>query len=157
MSFGKVLIPLFPGADFYLDLGYAAETEEMWRMAERAGRETVLMNSLAGDRIQQAAAHHWLAQIAEAAGDTSLAAAESEDASTVLKKSGTDSRAAAITLEIERAALEVRQGKFGLAATRLDAIQPSLTGFSKQYVHHAVPGDAGRTPHSPWQAGAGQS
>ena len=142
--------PPLSGANFYLDLGYAAETKEMYRMAERAGRETVLMNSLAGDRIQQAAAHHWLAQVAEAAGESSLAAAESADASTVLEKSGTDFRAAAITLEIERAALEVRQGKFALAATRLDAIEPSLAGFSKQYSTMLYLEAAGCTPHLPW-------
>ena len=126
--------PPVPSADFYVDLGYAAETEGMWRTAERVGRETVLMDSLGGDRMRQAAAHHWLAEIAEAGGNTSLADAEYESAGALLKSSGTDSRTAAITFEIERAALEVRQGRFGLAATRLDKIQPSLTGFSKQYV-----------------------
>jgi CHAT domain-containing protein/tetratricopeptide (TPR) repeat protein len=130
------------GADFYADLGLAAETEEMWRTAERAGRETILTNSLGGDRLREAVAHHRLAQIGEAAGDTSLADAEYESAGAAFKSSGTESRAATITLEIERAALEVREGRFGLAATRLGAIHDRLTDsqaklsftrFSKQY------------------------
>ena len=126
--------PPVAGADFLVDLGFAAETEEMWRTAERIGRETVLMDALAGDRLRLAAAHHWLAQTAEAGGNASLADSEYESASALLNRSGADSSTASVTLEIERAALEVRQGKFDLAAARLDKIHPSVGGLSKQYV-----------------------
>jgi CHAT domain-containing protein len=132
-TFWRAPYPPASGANFYLDLGFAAETEGMWHTAERAGRETILMHSLDDDRIHQAAAHHWLAQIAEAAGDASLADAEYQSASTVLKSSGIDPRSATVTLEIERAALEVRQGKFGLASARLNEIQPFMGAISKQY------------------------
>jgi CHAT domain-containing protein len=132
-TFWTVPYPASSGANFYLDLGFAAETEGMWQTAEMAGRETILMHSQEEDRNYQAAAHHWLAQIAEAAGDASLADAEYQSAATVLKSSAVDTRSATDTLEIERAALEVRQGKFAMASARLDAIQPSLGVFSKQY------------------------
>jgi CHAT domain-containing protein/cytochrome c-type biogenesis protein CcmH/NrfG len=125
--------PPSAAADFYGDLGSAAETEKMWWTAERAGHESILMASLGHDRIQEAAAHHSLAQVAEAEGNDALADAEYQRATAVLASSGTDIRAASATLEIERAALEVRQGKFASEATRLDAIQPSLAGFSKEY------------------------
>ena len=129
-AFWQAPYPPVSGANFYADLGFAAETEGMWRIAERAGRETILMDSLDGDRMNQAAAHHWLAQVAEAAKDTPLADAEYQSAAAVLKSSG--AHAATITLAIERAALEVRQGNFDLAATRLNEIQPSAAALSKQ-------------------------
>lgn len=132
-TFWQAPYPPVSGANFYADLGFAAETEAMWHIAERAGRETILMDSLDGDPVHLAAAHHWLAQVAEAAGDAALADTEYERAAEVLQSADTDSGAAKTTLEIERIALEVRQGKFSLAATRLNAIQPSLNAFSKQY------------------------
>jgi CHAT domain-containing protein/cytochrome c-type biogenesis protein CcmH/NrfG len=119
-------------ANFYADLGFAAETEAMWHTAERVGDETILMESLDGDVVYLAAAHHWLAEVAESAGDTSLADREYERGAAVLQ-AATSSEAAKTTLEIERTAFEVRQGKFDLAASRLNAMQSSLKGFSKQY------------------------
>ncbi|MGC2400926.1 MAG: CHAT domain-containing protein [Acidobacteriaceae bacterium] len=124
--------PPLSAANFYADLGFAAETEAMWHMAERVGDETVLMDTLDGDVVYLAAAHHWLAEVAESAGDTPLADREYEQAAAVLQ-TATSSDAAKTTLEIERTALEVRQGKFDLAASRLNAMQSSLNGFSKQY------------------------
>jgi CHAT domain-containing protein len=125
--------PPVHGADFYTDLGFAAETEGMWHMAERVGDEELRMSLLEGDAVYVAAAHHWLAQVAEAAGDGSLAETEYERAAVGLPGAGMNSEAARTTLEIERSALEVRQGKFDLAAARLHAIRPSFEALHKQY------------------------
>ena len=132
-TFWQAPYPPVSAANFYTDLGFAAETEELWHVGERVGQESVLMNTLDGDRVHLAAAHHWLAQVEEAAGDSSLADREYERAAAEFRSGARDSSAAKATLEIERVALEVRQGKFALAATRLDAMKPSLSGFSKEY------------------------
>ena len=132
-AFWQAPYPASSAAYFYTDLGFAAENAEMWHTAQRVGRESVLMYSLGPDQIRLAAAHHWLAQIAEVEGEGSLADTEYQNASAALANSGTESQAAKVTLEIERAALEVKQGKFRLAAERLERIKPGFKSFSKEY------------------------
>ena len=91
----------------------------MWNFAEVAGQESVLLHKQAGDRTAEAAAHDVLAQAAEGAGDVRLAEEQYQQAHLILDHSQTADPAALLTLEIERAAVEVRQNKNGFSRSSL--------------------------------------
>jgi CHAT domain-containing protein/tetratricopeptide (TPR) repeat protein len=150
--------------DFYSDLGFAGATLEMWHFAEAAGRETLLMASRTGDHAFEATAHHWLAQVAEMAGDVSEADAEFHRAGKAFEALGSNqsSHSAEITTEVERASLEVHRGELDLAADRLSRIAstvPEVTNAFTQMLYylslgelHLHKGDAKTAEKELWAA-----
>jgi len=93
------------------------------------------MASRADDREFEAASHHWLAQVAEMAGDLPLADAQFQRASNVFKTLGSNqtSLSAQTTTDVERASLEVSRGDFDSAAARLQRIKGALAGVTNSY------------------------
>ena len=121
------------GEGFYSDLGFAAQDEGMWHCAEAVFRESVVIHSKQDDRFAIAGVHHRLAKAAEAAGDHAVAEQEYRKASEILTHLGNGVNLTRIELEIERAAMEVRQNKLQAAAGRLHAVEVDLPIISNHY------------------------
>ncbi len=123
--------PPMSAFEFYSDLGFAAEDMGMWHLAEAAGHESLRMVSLQ-DRGFEAAAHHWLAQVSEMAGDSDEAEREYQSAGQMFKllpSPGTTE----VTTEIERGSLEIDRGDFDVARGRLNQIRAKLSSVSNSY------------------------
>jgi CHAT domain-containing protein/cytochrome c-type biogenesis protein CcmH/NrfG len=123
------------GGYFYSDMVFGAEVEGMWNLAVEAGKESVLFHAQLKDRISEASARHYLAQGAEAAGDGPLADVEYERASDLLGQSMGGDPATLVTLEIERASLEVRQDKIAAATAQLAKAEKGLEKLHSQYAN----------------------
>ena len=134
-EFSQGSYPPLSGFGFYQDLGYAAESREMWQLAKAAGKEAVLVSSQLKDHTVEAYSHHWLAQVAEAANDTKLADEEYQRASELYAGAGTRNRASLLSSEIDRASLEVKENKLAAAATRLDKVKVSLPLIHNEYAY----------------------
>ena len=125
-EFNQGWYPPESGHGFYSDLGWAAQSREMWKVAEAAGKEAVRLSSEV-NRNFEAFAHQRLAQVAEAASDTQLADREYQKASELFASLGTrDARALLLLSEIDRASLEVKQNKLTAAAARLESVKLDL-------------------------------
>lgn len=134
-EFSQGSYPPVCGYWFYLDLGYAAESLQMWQLAEAAGKEAVQKSSGVHRKIE-AYAHHWLAQVAEAANDTRLADGEYQKAGELFASLGTrDARALLLLSEIDRASLEVKQNKLTAAADRLERVKAGLPSIHNEYAY----------------------
>ena len=131
-EFNQGLYPPLSGYGFYADLGYAAETQEMWQLAEAAGKEAVLLSSQVKDHTVEAASHHWLAQIAETANDNDFADKQYQRAGELYANAGTRLRASLLASEIERASLEVKEDKLAVAAARLERVKAGLSSINNQ-------------------------
>lgn len=121
------------GGNFFSDMIFASEVEGMWNLAVAAGKETVSFRTQLPNRFAEAASRHYLAQAAEAAGDSSLADAEFEKADTLLNQLSLSDRTALVTLESERASLEVRENKFDAATAQLEKASQGLNQLHSQY------------------------
>jgi CHAT domain-containing protein len=124
--------PPLEAAGFYTDLGIIASMGQEWRFAEDAWQEAVLMYSRERDREKLAASHAALARVALAAGDAQLADAEFQEAGDTLGPWRKDAGAALATIELQRASLEVRQGRLASAAARLDDVKRNLASIKDQ-------------------------
>lgn len=125
------------GAIFYLDMAMGAESEAKWHVAEDAAREAVFLFAKADDRVDEAAAHHYLAQAAEAADDPEVAEGEYQRAGQLFSELSQQDPAARATLEIERASLEVRQNRIAAASARLNKLNKILPGIHNAYAELA--------------------
>ncbi len=123
------------GGYFYSDMVFGAEVEGMWNLAVEAGKEWVLYQAQLKDRVGEAAARHHLAEAAEAAGDSPLAAVQYERASDLLDKSSGGDPAALVTLRIESASLEVRQNEIAAAKAQLEKAEKGLAKLHSQYAY----------------------
>lgn len=132
-EFWRLPYPAFAGEGFYSDLGYAAQAEGLWHCAEAVFRESLAIHSIYGDRLVVAAGHQLLAKAAEAAGDASLADAEYRKASEMLQSLGRGSDQARLELNIERAAVEVKQNQLESASQALEEVAPHLSLISNHY------------------------
>ncbi|MBV8438476.1 MAG: CHAT domain-containing protein [Silvibacterium sp.] len=135
-EFSQGSYPPLSGLGFYYDLGLAAESREMWQLALAAGKEFARTSSQIKDLRVEAYAHHWLAQLAEAANNTKLADAEYQRASELYASSKT--RAAQSSLlasEIDRASLEVKENKLAAAAARLENVKAGLPSINNEYAY----------------------
>jgi CHAT domain-containing protein/cytochrome c-type biogenesis protein CcmH/NrfG len=125
--------PSEQGEDFYSDLGYAAQDEGMWHCAETIFQESLVIHSTDANQFKIASTHHRLAKAAEAAGDDALAESEYRRASEILTGLGRGANLVRIELDIERAALEVTQGKYPIADAHLQAVAADLPTISNHY------------------------
>ena len=121
------------GGNFFSDMVFASEVEGMWNLAVAAGKETVSFRSQSGNQFAEAASRHYLAQAAEAAGDSALADAEFEKADALLNRLSLSDRTTLVTLESERASLEVRENKIDAATAQLEKARQGLTQLHSQY------------------------
>ncbi|QNI31738.1 CHAT domain-containing protein [Alloacidobacterium dinghuense] len=134
-EFSQGWYPPVNGYVFCVDMGHAAESREMWQLAEAAAKEAVRMSSGIA-RTYEAFAHHWLARVAEAANDTKLAEIEYEKASELFSGLGTrEARALLLESEIDRASLEVKQKKFEAAGARLERVKAGLSSGNYDYAY----------------------
>lgn len=118
-EFWASALPSRNGALFYTDLGFLAEKEQLLYLAEIVGEEKLAFSESAPNLVTRAASHSWLAKIVEAKGERLRAESEFQKADQILITSGYDTSAAQVTLEIERASLEVAGNDFLRANTHL--------------------------------------
>jgi len=131
-EFSQGWYPPESGHMFYVDMGHAAESREMWQLAEAAAKEDVRLSS-GIPRRDEAFAHHWLARLAEAANDTRLADSEYQKAGELFASLGTHDTSLFLVSEIDRASLEVKQKKLTAAADRLERVKARLSLLSYDY------------------------
>ena len=121
------------GALFYCDMAMGAESQSRWHVAEDAAREAVLLYAQSGNRVDEAGAHHYLAQAAEAAGDPQLADAEYRRAEEMFSHATPQDTASRATLAIERASLELRENRIASASALLNQLGAVLPALRNTY------------------------
>lgn len=126
-------LPIY-GANFYVDMTFAAEAEKLWYLAEGVAKESVVWHERSEDSTAKASAHHYLAEAAEAANDPHTADKEFARAGYLLEHSPDVNRAAIVTLNVERASWEVRQNRLVSAANLLNRARPDVQELKTEYV-----------------------